>query len=323
MNPFLSIIIPFFNAEEYIEQTISSICKQITDDIEIILIDDGSTDNTHSIIYTFINKYNNIFYYRILNCGTGGARNYGISRSNGKYIWFIDSDDYISEEALDKLISNLKKTNTDVLHFNFKYVWDDMIKENKKQIIFDGNGNEFLVKGLLRNQISITTWSNIFKRDLIDRHKIRFTPNIFVEDEEFFLKVFAVSDRIISVNDVYYYYVQRNNSVANDVGKIEDRTKSKFIIRKHIKDFMKSNVNINQETVNHIETYLVFLLLFDYCLFPKLNKRNKVNYKKEIINRKLYNEININLFPYPIFKFVYKLLPSFTLYLLELKLKKR
>lgn len=322
-NILLTIIIPCFNAECYIESTLNSITSQMKDSVELIIIDDGSTDNTAKIIFEFQKKYKgNIVYYKQENRGASSARNNGINYAQGQYIWFIDSDDYIVNGAIDYILERILKGSPDLIHFNFNYLKDREKRINKSQLVFEGKGQDFINKALLQDKLSITTWSNVINLDFLKNSKVLFTEGIVVEDEEFYLKLFCLANNIVSVNTSLYLYIIRQDSIAHNVKNLQKRTKSKFVIFKNMQSFILENQSILNRTKNTINTYLAFLILFDYCLIDNENKDKKL-LKKEIKNMKLEKYIQSKILKYKIFKLIYMVCPNLLLSILSSYLRRR
>lgn len=322
-NILLTIIIPCFNADNYIEETLHSIICQMKDSIEILIIDDGSTDNTSQKILQIQNHFkHNIFYYKQDNSGASSARNNAINYANGEYIWFVDSDDLIAEGAIDFVLEKISQNFPDLIHFNFSCLNGDEHKINKNQLIFDGKGQDFVNAALLQDKFSITTWSNIINLDFLKKSKVLFTEGIVVEDEEFYLKLFCLADKIVSFNNPLYIYRIREDSIAHSVNHIQKRTESKFIIFNNIQFFLFQNTCISDNTYDTVSTYLVFLILFDYCLIDSRSPEKKA-LKKQIKQMKLHKNMKSHLLKYRVFKIFYVICPDLLLNVLSEHLRRR
>ena len=121
----LSIIVPVYNVEDYLEQCLKSIGKQLTAEVEVIVIDDGSTDGSHAICLSFANNFNGIKVIQQTNQGLSAARNTGMTHATGQFIWYVDSDDWIASNAIEKLLNHIKQyPNLDIVRFGFT-LFDD------------------------------------------------------------------------------------------------------------------------------------------------------------------------------------------------------
>ena len=155
----ISIIVPIYNAEKYIEKCVDSLLNQTKKELEFILINDGSTDGTHDILKSYKDK--RIKYFKNKNQGIGKTRNFGIEKATGKYIIFIDSDDYIEPTACEELYNKAKEEKADVVVCDFYKVYDDGSKEDinlpsfKTSKLKDNPNNEFIYKTKLRYKDSI------------------------------------------------------------------------------------------------------------------------------------------------------------------------
>lgn len=212
---FLSIIIPVYNTEKYLSETLESIVSQDFKNYEIIVINDGSTDNSAQIIDNYSQNYKNIHAYYHGNKGVSAARNIGIQNAKGDYIWFIDGDDKIAANALQILKENIKP-NIDVLSFNFTYfnLQENQIQANpKKEVLGIVNGDEFLKK-----DFRFACWSFIYRRNLLVDNRVQFVQQItHFEDNLFNIEVFNQAQAVIQISEQLYLYRQnRDNSAMND-----------------------------------------------------------------------------------------------------------
>lgn len=203
---YLSIIIPVYNTERFLAECIESCLKlnKTINDFEIILVDDGSTDKSLSICNYYKNINTNIKVLSQENQKQGAARNYGLSVAEGSYIWFVDSDDLVQIEGFAKIIKELKNEVYDVICFN------------GKEISVDGevlkNFNRF-DKYLTQHKFSLISSKGnynscsplyLFKSSFLEKNNLKFLPNIFFEDNEFFLRIFDSRPKTIVFEDSFY-----------------------------------------------------------------------------------------------------------------------
>ena len=216
----VSVVIPTYNVSKYIESTLESVIMQTIDNFEIIIVDDGSTDNTVELCKKTLERVN--IPYKILrqpNSGVSIARNRGISASEGKYIYLLDSDDLINKFFLEKMICTAKKNNADIVFCGF-----DKIDEQQNLIeqysslysyIEGGLTGIEVLKLMLKEQIWICTISGIYKRELICNNNITYTPKCSNgEDQEFCMKNLIHAKNIACVKESLAFYVQRDSSVS-------------------------------------------------------------------------------------------------------------
>lgn len=201
---FLSIIIPVYNAEKYIKRCLDSIFNQLIPNCEVVIVDDGSTDNSGAICDNYQMNYPNLCYvFHQNNKGASTSRNCGLLNSNGKYIWFVDADDFIELGCLDTLIKEIKKYSCDV--FSFDYINSGHRKHDffEKQIVSGVS--------LVQKNSRLYLWNHIYKRTAIG--DIRFldgTKNI--EDWLFNLMVFVKLKSIMHLPIVGYHYCDDNQT---------------------------------------------------------------------------------------------------------------
>ena len=226
-NFLISIVIPVYNAEKYLEQCLNSIKNQTYKNFEVILVNDGSIDNSESICKVFVESDTRFRYYLKANGGASSARNLGLDNAQGKYITFIDADDWVDENHLEVLINNIKENNSDMAVSSIKK-FDNVsrfkfrVYSNQEKYLLNYNKlnrEEFLVilPRLIHasNSYKIAV-SKLFKKELLS--DVRFDESIvYGEDLEFFFKIYNNISSISYVDEVTYVYRLHN-----------ERTSSKF-----------------------------------------------------------------------------------------------
>lgn len=244
----LSIIIPAYNAETYIESCLSSCCNQDlkTTDYEILVINDGSTDCTEDKVSAFINKHPNVKIKSQKNLGNGAARNTGVSISKGKYIYFLDADDYISKNTLGTLITLIEDNRLDIIGFSSKHVTDDSFVNSKNsmneiKINVVSNGIDFLGS----NNYIPEVWWYIINKQFYDKSKSFFYDRKFVQDAYFTPTLISKAEKIAFIPyDVHRYRVS-NNSITRD--------KSDKHLYSHMQDMCFSVNKVNELRKNLME----------------------------------------------------------------------
>lgn len=215
-KPLISIIIPIFNVGEFIEECIESIIKQHGNDIEIIAVNDGSTDNSGEIIDKLAKKDNRIKTIHILNSGVSVARNVGIENANGEWLWFIDGDDYIQKDSFDILrraINTAKNLKADTIIHGGYYV-----KDGKEYLMGIGDPRLIQIDEILRylnvNQIGMV----LFSKNLIDLHNLRFLVGAkTAQDMHFWALYRFVFEKPIMIDQALYRYRFRESSTVKSL----------------------------------------------------------------------------------------------------------
>lgn len=219
-KPLVSIIVPIYNVEKYLQDCIDSLVRQDYPAIEILLIDDGSTDSSSSICKDYANCYNNIFYYHKQNGGLSSARNYGIEKSIGKYIIFIDSDDYlIVDSAISSLIESVLVLGVDILRYEYKAVDENgeflYVRDVSKKVFLQGKvlSNFSMVRNAIAGEWF--AWLYVIKSDVIKN--LRFDESRrFQEDIDFYVRLFALrSLKCGYVSNRCYAYRKRRHSLTS------------------------------------------------------------------------------------------------------------
>lgn len=203
----ISIIVPIYNASKYLNKCINSLTSQTLKDIEILLINDGSTDESEEIINNFVDK--RIKYYKNKNQGIGKTRNFGIDRAKGKYLMFVDSDDYIDIDMCRKMYAKAEKEKLEVVVCDF---YRDTNGKLEPVTIKDFKNTTLKENPSLLLDINLAPWNKLYKKELIDKNSIRFEENLKYEDAPFVVNSLANAKKIGKVNDYLSYYCIHGNS---------------------------------------------------------------------------------------------------------------
>ena len=213
-----SIIMPVYNSESYVNKGIMSIVNQTYNNWELIIIDDGSKDNTYNVCKKMIFD-SRIKLFRINNSGPSYARNYGLDKSDGDYILFLDSDDYFEVNALDILKKEIEKNNSEIIFFpNYtdKYKNNNYIIEKNnsiKELIYENNSDlrkDFI--NLFQYSYIYPVWNKVYSRKIIKKFNARFPESIkFAEDLVFNMKIYPYIEKAQIINKVLYHYVSRES----------------------------------------------------------------------------------------------------------------
>jgi glycosyltransferase involved in cell wall biosynthesis len=208
----LSFIIPFYNGKKYIATCIESICGQEVErlDYEIIIVNDCSTDDSMNLVYELQEKYDTIkIIHHTQNKKQGGARNTGVENSQGKYIWFIDQDDFLKKDSIIKLLKNVIDNQLDILQFCFDEVDSNgkfIRKINYNELDSVHSGLSYLENRGLKSYPD-TVWSRIYRRDFLLKNKFKFPENrVIFEDYGFALETMLAAKRVTVMNESMYCY---------------------------------------------------------------------------------------------------------------------
>jgi glycosyltransferase involved in cell wall biosynthesis len=203
-----SVIIPVYNSEKTIKRCIESITLQNRADVEIIIINDGSTDKTESICKALQTAHENIIYITKENGGVSSARNSGLSVATGEYVMFVDSDDYVDSKCFDT-IDKYIKSNADFYQFGFSIVANGLVKEIREfsecKINTPSEKETFLSDGVVTRSIN-SPWAKIYKRKIIDAENLRFPQELSVGEDLTFVFSFLLStEKIERLTDKIYF----------------------------------------------------------------------------------------------------------------------
>ena len=215
MEKLISIVVPIYNVEKYLEKCIKSIMEQTYENIEIILVDDGSIDNSSQICDYWKEKEERISVIHKKNGGLSSARNSGIDMAKGEYIFFLDSDDYISKYTIEELYKNIEQANAEIAISNRYHVFENgkkkvKFKKEKESIIFSKEKAIFELNNF--RYFDMSACGKLFKTELFK--EVKFPVGKKSEDFFVMYKLFELSNRIIYNSEPYYYYYQRKGSIT-------------------------------------------------------------------------------------------------------------
>ena len=281
----LSIIIPVYNTEEYLDKCLNSIISQQIDNYEIIIVNDGSPDESERIIKSFKERYNNITYIKKENGGLSSARNEGLKVARGKYLGFVDSDDYIDKLMYSKMIKKAYEYNADIVICDMKYELDGKDVSNTEFKDFGVLSKEdALIKYLEQTYFRSHAQNKIYRRELFSG--ISFPEGKLFEDVATFYKLVDRSKRVAFINEKLYIYNQ---------GNLSSITKRKFNIRNidliynsaDMVSFFENN-KYSEKVINKSKELYFFqvktILDMLYATKKALSKDEFVKIKKSILN---------------------------------------
>lgn len=269
--PKVSVIVPVYNVEKYINKCLETLVNQTLKDIEIIVVNDGSKDHCENIILEYKSKYpEKIVYLKKENGGLSDARNYGMIYAKGDYIAFLDSDDYVEYNTYEKLYDRAIETNADMVECDFYWEYS----ENKK--IHDISAN-YKSKSDMYANARVVAWNKLYKKDIIINSNIKFPKGLRYEDLEFFYKILPKLNKIELINEPLIHYVQRDNSITYVQN---ERTKEIFQILDNIITYYKKE-NLYDTYSQELE-YMYVRILFASSL-KRMTKIKDGNIRKKLL----------------------------------------
>lgn len=253
-NELISVVIPVYNVENYISKTIDTLLQQTYRNFEVLVINDGTQDNSIEIAKKVVGDDNRFVFFDKENGGLSDARNYGIERANGKYITFLDSDDYYDQYFLERMYNKIVLENAEIVLCDVA-----LVKENYEIISHKLNKHKETISGLdalLDISILNMAQNKLYRKELFD--DIKYPLGYFYEDRATTYKLFYKSHRIAFVNESLFYYLQRENSITRVLN--EKKLSDPLKILKEVKLFLESKNLFNDYKKKYIQTYLLAVI---------------------------------------------------------------
>ena len=314
----VSIIVPVYGVEKYIDKCLDSLVKQSLKEIEIIVVNDGTKDNSQKIIDKYVKKYpDKIKSYIKENGGQGSARNYGLKKAMGEYIGYVDSDDFVEKDMYKKLYNKANENDYDIVVCGNYNVSEDYKTKNIDTFTNDYNTD---LENVFFGKMAV--WNKIYKRDILIKNKLEFKEKVWYEDLAFTLKTVMNSNTFAFIDEPLYDYLIREGSIMNNSNvqrnleildafndilsyikhnkKEEYFSKIEFLAIDHI--YISAIVRVlkaegddkvKRETINKLIDYMNtnFPDYKNNKYINTLSKNRKIIYK--LINIKMYGLINL------------------------------
>lgn len=288
----VSVIVPFYNVAPWLEDCLTSLEKQGLENIEVILVNDGSTDGSRSIAERYAERNSNFTLVDRENGGAGAARNTGLSRARGEYVYFLDSDDYLAENALEILYTKASRENLDVLKFS-AYTFTDGCKNF--QWASDGGykykdcypeiyrGMDALRMFIENGDVFPSCCMMIVRRETIDHNALRFCEGVMLEDNLFHFQLMALSERTALFNQPLYYRRVREGSVMTTTAFMYRHRSWNTVIRNAIA-FTGAHPTIKGATSDQYILSFLYMMLDNWDAMPPEMKTSAETrgYLKEI-----------------------------------------
>lgn len=294
--PLVSIIIPVFNVAEYLNECLESVFNQTYPNIELIVINDGSTDDSSIILEKWKLK-NEFILITQKNSGQSISRNKGLKVAKGKYILFVDSDDYIDVNTIDVLVKKIENDTSDIIRFNalpFKHNSKKIMKNKNydfSSILIDNKVYEGKELKYIFESFSSSPCLYMFKKDLVTSNNIYFTPNIIHEDELFTINLFFAAKRFSYTDNFFYYRRYRDFSTMTrrDKEHIIKSFDSYIYILKELEKVLENNKitpvkrRFIEDKINSIFRAIYFYDLDENYKRKKMNTIKEIDYKEHLV----------------------------------------
>lgn len=319
-QPLISVIVPVYNCEMYLNQCVESIINQTYSNLEIVLVDDGSTDDSGKICDEYSEKDHRVVVLHTVNGGAASARNKGLNVAKGEYITFVDSDDWIESDMYHSMLELLKNNSADVAKVGFIKEY-----ENNSSIVL---GNEYdgiylkdeAVKKFLyhENEFCGGVWDKLYKRKLFDN--VRFPEKLITEDYYVNALIYANLNRIAVSSKAYYHYRMQENSVCHQ--PVNNHTFDEIETAKMLLEYYEKNMIATKIDRDFYMSHAIYDVLYNLMVkgsdkkmvseyqlrykkvFYRLILNNKVSLKKKVkmvlffINPILYEKVKLFLKKY-------------------------
>lgn len=286
-----SFIVPVYNTEKYLKKCLDSLVNQTYKDFEIIVVNDGSTDKSSSIISKYQKKYKNIIVIDKENEGLSMARNRGVQKSSGKYIIFVDSDDYVSNKLLEEV--DKKIDDSDILRFQIATEDEGYTKINEyHEEEFESMCGYDAFKYLSSYHFVEPAWCYVIRKNYYIENKFSFKKGVYHEDFGLIPYVIYKARKVKSVDFIGYYYIQRNGSIMNN-NDYKKTVKKAFDMLEQYKTMRLFAKNINRK--NNLDDY--FLSYISNSVIVKareLKKDEKKVYINELKKLNVFDGVLVN-----------------------------
>ncbi len=311
----ISVIIPVYNVEEYLRECVDSVLNQTFRDFEIILVDDGSTDSSGDICDEYVEKDERVTVIHQKNGGLSVARNTGLSEANGKYVYFLDSDDYISENALATLLNIAENDNSDIVFFDaisFADTDDFKVNQNyiRKNKYLTDNGFDIFASMVQCKEFHSAVPLLFISKQLLLDSSIKFVPGILYEDMVFTYQIFCSAETVSQCSRALYHRRYRKDSIMTSA-KSKKHFDGCVAVYSHNSEFTK---NLTLENTSAAYEFVSRCAFNIFNVYEKLGRADKKSCKselkkakKDIIKNKAFGNKALKMRCYgKVFWFIYK-----------------
>ena len=277
-QPLVSVIIPVYNVEQYLDECVQSVLTQTYQNVEIILVDDGSTDSSGAMCDQYGTLDARVQVIHKQNGGQSTARNLGLTYAQGTYVYFIDSDDIVNPEAIATLVSIAEKENAQVVFFDAaSFLDEDRQKPIEQRYVRKHrypiqSGMQTFAEMQQQKEYHCVVWGMLLKKDFLISHQIEFIPGVYYEDMAYAYEVLCLADTVAQCSEVLYQHRYRANSTMTSK-KSKKYFDSCVTVYRRVKDFSKK-IGIEQSDV--AKTYIARLA---YNVFNNYYQLRRVDQK--------------------------------------------
>lgn len=298
----ISVIVPVYNVEKYLQKCISSILDQTMQDIEIICVNDGSTDNSIDILNEFASYDSRVKVISKQNSGYGDSLNIGIANAQGEYIGIVESDDYVLPDMYSNLFQEVKAKDVDVVKSNY-YSISEKAEKNYEEILA---GIPYHTAFSPKNNMKIwditpSIWSGLYKKEFLEKQGISFhtSEGASYQDISFWYRILLSVEKMVCVPEAYLCYRSDNeNSSVKSPKKIfcimdEFNIIKKYIKEKHLESMLP--IILKEQFTHYIGNYFRIDSLYQYAFLERMKKELRQNYESGFIDCSLWTEENWDL----------------------------
>lgn len=283
----VSVIVPAYNVQEYIKECLESLIKQSFRFFEVIIINDGSTDETGNIINSYARKYKFIKIINQKNKGLSAARNIGLKEAKGEFIYFLDSDDIVSENLLEECFQRCKNNKLDLIMFDGKAFFDRNFSENKENFKMNysrygiltekvQNGIEFLVSNLNNSGYRSSVCLLFFKKSIVEENNLFFLEGIVHEDELFTPVLISKCKKLMWINKILFFRRVRNESIMTTPKNYKNIQGYLAVARELLKSVNEKKLKYTiEKKVNNLSDLILLLT-------SNIGKKEKKSVEKDI-----------------------------------------
>ena len=291
-STLISVIVPAYNTEKYISTCIDSLLAQTYINYEIIIINDGSTDHTLSILDKY-RQHPNIRIFSQENAGLSAARNRGISVSNGDLICFVDSDDYVAKNYLEKLVAPLLQDSTiDIAVCGYQEIYQDRQASYplKPQLLTGFQAT----KNLLLNQrdFDVLAWNKLYKKSLFTDYDILYPVGQIHEDNLTTYKLYSVAKNVQYLEDILYFYQRKNSRITKDFSSTEKTLKRLQVKEQMAIEAQKYFKTLDLKYAAEISLLLAYFAFIDNSISSHIDKKYFSIYRQKALNLLKQNRNN-------------------------------
>ena len=304
----ISIVVPVYNVEKYLKECINSLLEQdFRGQYEIICVNDGSTDSSLQVLKEYEKSNEKIVLINQKNKGLSAARNTGLKNAKGKYVMFIDSDDYLKNpKVLSLLYDEIEKNDLDFVVADFEYDYEEKVKNYrikrsqaiKNKIMI---GRDFYDLGIKTKSIMSVVCNKLYKKEFLEKNNLFFYEGIFYEDMEFTPRAYYLAKRVKYVDEVIIMYRQREGSITSNINA--EKLDSYLAVAESLNQF---NKNYNSESLNNSELYTYVKLIRQLRYIKDKNEIELIKSKLKK-RRVVYKLMKSNKMKYKVFGFLYLL----------------